>query len=605
MELKPGQRVLDRYVVEGLIGEGGMGRVYRARHVRLNHTVALKVLFNAASPETAARFELEAQLMARVRHPNVVSILDYGIVSGGLPCIAMEYVEGEPLDTRLARRGALPWNEALEIIIRILSGLEAIHAASILHRDLKPGNVLVIDGEVETCKLLDFGIAKSMVDDQRLTHAGGILGTPAYMAPEQLLAGDVDERTDVWAAAAIFWELLTGRLPFESHTLAALIDRASREAPPPVAPPDQPAIPAELQQLIVQALAPAASARPPNARSFAQALRSARLSASGPRRKPESSRAAAGDPSAQRMMTAWSRRGTGNDHPAVQPPANAHDEPPTRRPRTPPPLRDEPQAPRPRTPLPRLTPTPREPSPPMPPIREPVATPRNGARVRTMTVPGGLRRNSSPIGHGDQAPDEPGGQRRPSSPSMPAYLDPDRRPRDPRAPEPGARRRVSSTEVPAVSPHHGDDRAPDIGARRRVSSTEAPAVSPNGSVRRPSSSPGMAPFGDARRAVIAARVPGPMLARQQTQDWLGRIIGSDGASLVADGDLWVAVIRAGEGTDLGAVVQSLTTALTGFFGMTARLAWEPVDDAFELPGSLTGRGRLPTPLDQVIARVSG
>ena len=277
MALTIGQRVLDRYVVEAFLGGGGMGKVYRARHHRLGVPVALKVLFDGGNPDLMARFEREAELMARVRHPNVVSILDYGVVDGTMPCIAMEFVEGESLEKRLARRRALPIAEALEVVQAALAGLEAMHAMNVLHRDLKPGNIIIAPGAPEVVKVVDFGIAKSTeFGGPRFTKSGVVVGTPAYMSPEQLLNTPLDVRSDV-----------SPRRSFCTNRCGASCRSASRARPcgayyeplPPWSPAGSNIIPAPLQDVVMpRCPARPRSARPTRARS--------RSSSGAPRPRP-------------------------------------------------------------------------------------------------------------------------------------------------------------------------------------------------------------------------------------------------------------------------------------------------------------------------------
>ena len=155
MELVAGTVVLQRYLVLKWLGTGGMGQVYLGRHHKLGFPVAVKVL-DREDDESPARFAREAHLMARVRHPNVVSILDYGTLKNDDQCIVMEFVEGTSLKDRTADQGAMSWRDAADIVVGILAGLEAIHASGVLHRDLKPSNVLLARGDPEVVKLIDF-----------------------------------------------------------------------------------------------------------------------------------------------------------------------------------------------------------------------------------------------------------------------------------------------------------------------------------------------------------------------------------------------------------------------------------------------------------------
>jgi len=265
--------VLDRYIVERQLGAGGMGEVYRGRHSRLGFPVALKVL-SLLRGDYFLRFEREAEMMARIRHPNIITILDYGIVDQKTPCIAMEFVDGETLDARIQARGSLPWTEAIEILCSMLGGLEAIHRANVLHRDLKPANVMLTNDRPEVVKLLDFGIAKSLDPSAaKVTATGGLLGTPAYMAPEQMIGNELDARCDVYTTAMIGYLLVSGALPFADHPRAHFA-RCSQPMPAPVAPSGRPELPRALVQLLLHALAVEPNHRPPTARLFAEELRS-------------------------------------------------------------------------------------------------------------------------------------------------------------------------------------------------------------------------------------------------------------------------------------------------------------------------------------------
>ncbi|HEX9710109.1 MAG TPA: serine/threonine-protein kinase, partial [Candidatus Thermoplasmatota archaeon] len=238
MSLAPGLRVGPFDVVSRL-GAGGMGEVYRARDARLGRDVALKTLPGALvqNAESRARLEREARLLASLSHPNVASL--FGIEdSDGTPVLVMELVPGPTLAERL-ERGPLPVREALEIARQVAEGLEAAHRKGIIHRDLKPGNVkLTPEGRV---KVLDFGLAKALSaagaeDPQQTKTASGetgsgvVMGTAAYMSPEQARGEELDERTDVWSFGCLLYECLTGRRAFAgatvSDTLAAVLVHA-------------------------------------------------------------------------------------------------------------------------------------------------------------------------------------------------------------------------------------------------------------------------------------------------------------------------------------------------------------------------------------------
>src|SRR6266566_847936 len=243
MPLTSGTR-LGPYEILVAIGEGGMGQVYRARDTRLNRDVALKVLPDsfANDADRLARFTREAQTLASLNHPNIAHI--HGLEeSGGVRALVMELIEGDDLSQRIAR-GAIPLDEALPIAKQIANALEAAHEQGIIHRDLKPANIKVTrDGVV---KVLDFGLAKlaeapapsaggptalsmspTITSPAMMTGVGVILGTAAYMAPEQAKGREADKRSDVWAFGCVLYEMLTGTRPFDgedvSDTLANVL----------------------------------------------------------------------------------------------------------------------------------------------------------------------------------------------------------------------------------------------------------------------------------------------------------------------------------------------------------------------------------------------
>jgi serine/threonine protein kinase len=229
-QLSPGT-TFGAYRVEALVGAGGMGQVYRASDTRLRRSVALKVLLPelALDPDFGARFEREAHVLASLTHPNIAAI--YGVEeAGGVQALVLEFVEGVTLADRL-RMGPLPVPEALAIARQIASALEAAHERGIVHRDLKPANIKIAPNGI--AKVLDFGIARVAADAQRRTVAdtrtGLVIGTPAYMSPEQARGLAVDKRTDVWAFGCVLFEMLTGKGAFAADTasdsLARVIER--------------------------------------------------------------------------------------------------------------------------------------------------------------------------------------------------------------------------------------------------------------------------------------------------------------------------------------------------------------------------------------------
>jgi len=253
-----------------------MGQVYRGLHEHLELIVAIKVLHGDGTPDILNRFEREAKLMARVRHPNAVAVQDYGFLEDGSPCLVMEFIDGEALDDRLERTGPLPWPDALSLAQGILAGLDALHAAGILHRDLKPSNVVLAPGDPEVPKLIDFGIARPTDGEEiRLTRTGVLVGTPAYMAPEQILCTTLGPRTDLYSLGLLLYEILTGELPFPTDTLASVMRRLKEDLPAPVAPAGRPPIPEPVTEAVMAACRSEARERPASAREMAALLRRA------------------------------------------------------------------------------------------------------------------------------------------------------------------------------------------------------------------------------------------------------------------------------------------------------------------------------------------
>ena len=218
-------RTLDgRYEVLGRLGEGGVGVVYRGRQTHLGRFVAIKVLHQDAAgiPEWRRRFEREAKALSALAHPNVVPVTDFGI-DGGLPFLVMELLQGKTLGELIKEvPGPLPLGRTVDIVRQTLRGVAFAHGKGIVHRDLKPANVFLqeLPDQADHVRLLDFGMAKflegssSRTVPENLTRAGIVFGTPAYMSPEQVKAGAVDARSDVYAAGILLFELLAGRRPF-------------------------------------------------------------------------------------------------------------------------------------------------------------------------------------------------------------------------------------------------------------------------------------------------------------------------------------------------------------------------------------------------------
>lgn len=263
-----------RYQVESVLGEGGMAVVYRARNTLVERPVAVKIM-NAHLASDAGlkeRFRREAKNAAAVAHPNIIDIYDYGETDDGTPFLVMELLDGQPLDTVIAS-GPLPAAQVAALGAQIARGLARAHDFSVIHRDLKPENIFVCrgaDGRLGVAKILDFGIARSM-QDSRLTNAGEIFGTPQYMAPERITTTEAGASVDLYALGVILFEMVTGRLPFESKDLPGFFIKHLQDAPPR---PSQlvPDIPRRLEELILKLLEKKVEDRPVDAHAVVKML---------------------------------------------------------------------------------------------------------------------------------------------------------------------------------------------------------------------------------------------------------------------------------------------------------------------------------------------
>ena len=254
--------VLDgRYRVDSILGTGGMGRVYKGEHTGIGRAVAIKILHAdlGRNKEATQRFQREALASGRLDHPNIVGVTDFGVLDDGCLYLVMEALEGEGLGTRLERDNRIPWLEATEIIRGVLAGLRHAHDRNVIHRDIKPDNIVLArkDGE-QIVKILDFGIAKLLAgtgDDPATTRAGLTVGTPAYLSPEQAVGGEIKAATDLYSTSVVFYEMLAGRPPFEdTDPLAIMTAHVSREPPifKEIAPDLK--LPAGLERLILRGL---------------------------------------------------------------------------------------------------------------------------------------------------------------------------------------------------------------------------------------------------------------------------------------------------------------------------------------------------------------
>jgi serine/threonine-protein kinase len=273
MQMEVGAQ-LGPYRIEDYIGRGGMGVVYRATHVHLGRQVAIKLL----APELAEnqsfreRFVRESRVAARVDHPNVIPIYEADDVDGTY-FIAMRYVDGTDLREILHAHGPLGLNGSLEVLTQVAGALDAAHAQGLVHRDVKPGNILVVAGS-KHCYLTDFGLTKAISSETAFTATGQFVGTTDYVAPEQIEGRELDRRTDVYSLGCVVYECLAGTPPFRRETDMAVM-WAHMQEPPPRVTEQRPELPAGLDAVIATAMAKQKDARYPSCSTFAAAARSA------------------------------------------------------------------------------------------------------------------------------------------------------------------------------------------------------------------------------------------------------------------------------------------------------------------------------------------
>ena len=282
-----GSVIADTYTIEALLGRGGMGSVFLASHKRLaGKHVAIKILHTEIEDaDVIARFKREAEIAAKLNHPNIVGVIDYNVAPDGMPYLVLDYLEGEVLADAIAR-GPMALGHVLSIVRQVGSALAAAHRAGIVHRDLKPQNIFLVptevDGrEVEIAKVLDFGISKIRGSQTVKTQDSILLGTPQYMAPEQATGqhANIDERTDVFALGAIVYEMLSGRPAFEGESLPVVMFKVVYEQPPSLAAL-VPALPAPIVAAVARAMAKPLDERFATVSGFVEALTGQPLSLS-------------------------------------------------------------------------------------------------------------------------------------------------------------------------------------------------------------------------------------------------------------------------------------------------------------------------------------
>jgi len=266
-------RMIGSYRVVALLGEGGMGRVYKGLHPGIGSRVAIKVLHgHAASDRNAiARFFSEAKAVNIIRHESIVNVLDLSMLDNGEPYMVMEYLDGMALDTLLTRQGRLELAFGCRLLAEVLDALQAAHVHGVVHRDLKPANVFVTPSG--HAKVLDFGVAKLRVGDGAagLTQSGALLGTPYYMSPEQAASQPVDHRSDLYSAGVMLYEALTGARPFQATSLFELLRKHVQESPPPPRAM-RPDLPPAVDAIVMRALEKDPARRFQSAAEFRAAL---------------------------------------------------------------------------------------------------------------------------------------------------------------------------------------------------------------------------------------------------------------------------------------------------------------------------------------------
>jgi tRNA A-37 threonylcarbamoyl transferase component Bud32/cytochrome c-type biogenesis protein CcmH/NrfG len=277
-----GRVVGERYRLLDRIGEGGMGLVYRAEHTLMKKTVAVKLLHGELGQveEMVRRFEREAQSASRLSHPNIISVTDFGRAATGELYLVMEYLPGRSLADAIQEARYLPIERALQIARQILSALAHAHAHGVVHRDLKPPNVMLTraaDGSgAEVVKILDFGVAKMTRDlapGEHLTQTAMVFGTPSYMSPEQATGQEADHRSDLYSCGVILYEMLTGRKPFVANDLVKILAMQVTTPPPSfAAAAPEVRLPAALEAAVMRALEKDRERRYPDAAAFGQAL---------------------------------------------------------------------------------------------------------------------------------------------------------------------------------------------------------------------------------------------------------------------------------------------------------------------------------------------
>lgn len=330
-DLSPGEEFAG-YRIERRLGRGGMGILYLAVEPGLERRVALKLIApEAAADEVfARRFAEESRIAASIEHPNVVPIYAAG-EEGGVPFIAMRFVAGSDLGRRVAREGRLPVEQAVSLIAQVGNGLDAIHAAGLVHRDVKPANVL-LSGEpgAEHAYITDFGVARNVATESGLTQTGRFVGTLDYVAPEQISGAPIDARVDVYALGCLLFKLLTGEVPFPREGEAARL-YAHLNDPPPAPSLYEPSLPMALDDVVIRAMSKQPDDRYPSAGDLGRAAKAALSGAAVavPERTVATGAAATGERTVATREAAMAEGTMATRETAVPPPVSG--DPPTRK----------------------------------------------------------------------------------------------------------------------------------------------------------------------------------------------------------------------------------------------------------------------------------
>ncbi|MCA9673158.1 MAG: protein kinase, partial [Myxococcales bacterium] len=308
--MQRGDLVAGRFLVEDIAGEGGMSVVFRARDEQSGGAVALKFLRGATRQADRVRFDREARILSELRHPGIVSYVAHGQAMGGR-YLAMEWLEGCTLTQRL-RRSDLPWSDAIAIVRQAAATLGAAHARGVVHRDVKPSNLFLVDGRPDRVKVLDFGVAIAASSLVRATHTGLAIGTPAYMSPEQARGlRDLDARSDVFALGSVLFECLAARRAFDGDSALAILGKIALEPSPRLADVLE-GVPPELDELVAAMLAKPREERPADGRAVAEAL-AALPSSAGVGRRAEARATEQLTASEQRLLSVVLARGVVDD----------------------------------------------------------------------------------------------------------------------------------------------------------------------------------------------------------------------------------------------------------------------------------------------------